>query len=262
MQRFFTFMFCAAFTVALPLQAQNPLSTEAQQAWTRTSGNLIAAAERMPADKYGFKPAPESQSFADLMRRQSAEAGLRARACLTGRVPAGEYVVTGLNLFDRDGRTVVNRIDRGALPAEVATCVAQAFKQVRIYAEPDAFVRPAAPQATFTVTEEGVVALADERWLAMIELEERAQREMRRTELLEQTGEGSGADVDAEVPDGWTDMDMPADAPGELSSVPSLAPDELEPEDEPEPKPQPKPAPTGDPTKPGTKLDLSPRSKR
>jgi hypothetical protein len=201
-----------------------------------------------------------SESFAEVMRRQCAEAGVRAKACLTGRVPAGEYVVTGLNLFDRDGRTVVNRIDRGELPSEVSSCIATAFKQVHIHSEPDAFVRPGAPKATFTVTNEGVVSMADERWLAMTELEEQAQREMRRAELLEQTGQAPEG-VDAEVPDGWTDLDvdpimpdgpiMPVDEPRELS-IPA-------PIDE---GPQPQPPPTGDPTKPGTKLDLSPRSKR
>jgi hypothetical protein len=83
MQRFFTFLFCAAFAVALPLQAQNPLSTEAQQAWTRTSGNLTAAAENMPADKYGFKPAPESQSFAELIAH-TASSAMGTCSALTG----------------------------------------------------------------------------------------------------------------------------------------------------------------------------------
>ncbi len=207
----------------------------------------------------GFFAEAHTESFAELMRRQSAEAGLRAKACLTGRVPAGEYVVTGLNLFDRDGRTVVNRIDRGELPAEVSSCIATAFKQIHIHAEPDAFIRPAAPKATFTVTGEGVVSMADERWLEMIELEERAQREMRRAELLGQTGE-AGEGVDAEVPDGWTDLDDPVDDPvddpGPEQSIP--VPTHADVASEPE---EPKPQPVGDPTKPGTKLDLSPRGR-
>jgi hypothetical protein len=45
----------------------NPLSTEAQQAWNRTRTNILAAAEKMPEDGYSFKPAPESQSFKDLV---------------------------------------------------------------------------------------------------------------------------------------------------------------------------------------------------
>ncbi|MDA0203845.1 MAG: DinB family protein [Acidobacteria bacterium] len=83
MQRFFTFLFAAAFALALPLQAQNPLSQEAQAAWTRTSGNLMAAAEKMPADKYGFKPAPESQSFGELIAH-TASSAMRTCSALTG----------------------------------------------------------------------------------------------------------------------------------------------------------------------------------
>src|SRR5690606_37470769 len=97
----------------------------------------------------GFFAEAQTEEFAELMRRQQAEAGMRAKACLVGRVPAGEYVVTGLNLFDRYGRTVVNRIDRGELPAEVSSCIATAFKQIHIHAEPDAFIRPAAPKVAF-----------------------------------------------------------------------------------------------------------------
>jgi len=50
------------------LQAQgDPLSDEARQSWGRTKSNLIAAAEKMPEETYDFKPAPESQSFKDLV---------------------------------------------------------------------------------------------------------------------------------------------------------------------------------------------------
>jgi hypothetical protein len=67
MKRCFVIVLVAAFAAAFPLQAQNPLSTEAQQAWTRTQGNTVAAAERMPEESYSFKPAPESQSFGELV---------------------------------------------------------------------------------------------------------------------------------------------------------------------------------------------------
>ena len=83
MQRFFTYALAAAFAVALPLQAQNPMSQEAQASWTRTSGNLLAAAEKMPADKYGFKPAPESQSFGELVAH-TASSAMRSCSGLNG----------------------------------------------------------------------------------------------------------------------------------------------------------------------------------
>ena len=53
--------------VSLLTAQENPLSTELQQSWTRTKNNLLAAAEKMPEENYGFKPAPESQSFKDLV---------------------------------------------------------------------------------------------------------------------------------------------------------------------------------------------------
>ncbi len=50
-----------------PLMAQNTLSTEAQQSWAGTKRKTVAAAEKMPEGNYSFKPAPESQSFGDLV---------------------------------------------------------------------------------------------------------------------------------------------------------------------------------------------------
>jgi hypothetical protein len=200
----------------------------------------------------GFFAEAQTESFAALMRRQQAEAGLRAKACLVGRVPEGKYVVTGLNLFDRDGRTVVNRIDRGELPAEVSSCIAAAMKQIHIHPEPEAFIRPAGPRVEFEVLSDGAVRMGDERWLEMVILEEEAQREMRRAELLEQTGEASSTDADA--PDDWVDRGEQLDDP----------PVELPPPNPEPPAPGTKtpPDPTADPTKPGTKLDLSPGRRR
>jgi hypothetical protein len=158
--------------------------------------------------------------------------------------PAGTYRVSGLNLFDREGRTVVNRIERGSLPSDVSSCIAGVFKTIRIHAEPDAFVRPAAPDVEFTVADDGTVGFTDQRWLELVELEERAARDKRKAELLDQP-----IGADEPEPDDWVDV-------GE--------PDELDDPDDtlPHPSLDPKPRPTGDPTKPGTKIDLSPRRGR
>lgn len=196
----------------------------------------------------GFFAEAQSEDFAELMRRQQAQAGLRAAGCLRGRVPAGTYAVSGLNLFDREGRTLVNRVERGSLPSDVSACIAGVFKSIRIHAEPDSFVRPAAPKVEFTVAPDGTVGFADQRWLELVELEERAARDKRKAELLDQP-----VGADQGEPDGWIDLgepddpDDPAD-PGESSL--------------PHPSLDPKPPPTGDPTKPGTKIDLSPRRGR
>lgn len=58
----------AGIVAMFPAAAQdNPMSNEARQSWGRTMGNVIAAAEKMPEENYSFKPAPESQSFRDLV---------------------------------------------------------------------------------------------------------------------------------------------------------------------------------------------------
>ena len=196
----------------------------------------------------GFFAEARSASFAELLRREQTTAGVKAKACLIGRVPPGEYAISGLNLFDRDGRTVVNRIERGDLPQDVSTCVAAALKTIHIHPEPEAFVRPAAPAITFSVGDDGTVAVADERWLELIELEERAARDKRRAELLEQP---IGDDADEDDADAFVDRGEPAPP---ASVVPNLDPDPDRAQTPPEPPP-----PDADPAKPGTKLDLSPR---
>jgi hypothetical protein len=44
----------------------NPVSTFVKQQLTRSSKNIVAAAEALPADKYSFKPTPEMNTFAHL----------------------------------------------------------------------------------------------------------------------------------------------------------------------------------------------------
>jgi hypothetical protein len=203
----------------------------------------------------GFFAEAQSEGFLELLRRQQAHAGARATGCLQGRVPAGTYAVSGLNLFDREGHTVVNRIERGELPSEVSTCIASVFKTIRIHPEPDSFVRPAAPQVEFTVAADGGVSFSDKRWLELVELEERAARDKRKAELLDQP---MGADQGE--PDGWIDRGEP-DEPQPDEPEPD-EPDEPGESSLPQPSLDPKPQPTGDPSKPGTKIDLSPRRGR
>ncbi|HXN53376.1 MAG TPA: DinB family protein [Candidatus Acidoferrum sp.] len=45
----------------------NPVSTTVKSQLTRFSKNMVAAAELMPAEKYGFKPTPEMNSFGHLV---------------------------------------------------------------------------------------------------------------------------------------------------------------------------------------------------
>jgi hypothetical protein len=52
---------------AAPDVVPNPLSASVKVAMARASKNMIAGAEAMPADKYGYKPMPDMMSFGHLM---------------------------------------------------------------------------------------------------------------------------------------------------------------------------------------------------
>lgn len=66
------------------LSAQtDPLTSEAKQAWTRTIGNAVAAAEKMPDDGYAFKPTPESMSFRDVIAH-TADSAMGSCSALGG----------------------------------------------------------------------------------------------------------------------------------------------------------------------------------
>ena len=54
--------------LAVPLAAHsqtaaNPVVSSARDVFTHLSGNVVAAAEEMPADKYSYHPTPEQMSF-------------------------------------------------------------------------------------------------------------------------------------------------------------------------------------------------------
>jgi hypothetical protein len=57
------FLLALAGSCALPAQATNALVSEAKFPWTVVRDNLLKMAEKMPAENYSFKPAPEIQSF-------------------------------------------------------------------------------------------------------------------------------------------------------------------------------------------------------
>jgi hypothetical protein len=45
----------------------NPVSASVKSQMARSSKNMVAGAEAMPADKYGYKPTPDMMSFGHLM---------------------------------------------------------------------------------------------------------------------------------------------------------------------------------------------------
>ena len=142
----------------------------------------------------GFDKSAHTEEAALELRKQAAMAAIRGKACFEGRVGAGRYEIVGLNLFGSEGETLTNRVERGKLPEEVSSCMASAFRNVRVAADRDSFVRPAIVRGNFEVDGEGKVKTDDEEWLRLVLLEERADREARRREL-------AGGDPDAVVRD-------------------------------------------------------------
>jgi DinB family protein len=74
---------------ALPLagaaQGQNPVSDGFRFVHQRQAKNIIAAAEEMPADKYGFKPTPAQMSFGDVVAHLIADGNDYLCSAATGQ---------------------------------------------------------------------------------------------------------------------------------------------------------------------------------
>lgn len=73
-------LFLAA-VVAAPLAAQgNPMSTAVQHMSRGHAKTLLAAAQAMPADKYGFKPTPAQMSFGEIIAHIADDNGITCGA--------------------------------------------------------------------------------------------------------------------------------------------------------------------------------------
>lgn len=200
----------------------------------------------------GFQPGVGSKSFEEHMRRQQTIAGVRAKNCLQGRVDAGTYRVEGLNLVDRDGTTMTNRIEPVALPEPVRQCIAQAFRDVRLPREPDSFVRPISPVVQFEVLRDGTVEIEDEEWLRLVQIEDRARRAKERADL---TGEMPEGDVRADELD-LIDWGEPPEDEADPAAWPSVG----DPEGPRDPPPSSsEEAGSGDPGQGGLRLELGGR---
>ena len=90
MRMFRSFLLLATFATPGGLLAQeNPVSTAVRQAAGASSKNLLAAAEAMPADKYGFKPTPAQMTFAELIVHIQGD-NRTTCAAIGGAKPAAE----------------------------------------------------------------------------------------------------------------------------------------------------------------------------
>jgi hypothetical protein len=77
----------AAFT--LSAQSPNPLSAEVKWSYTSIKNNLLKMADKMPAEKYGFRPTPDVETFARRIAH-IADANMNVCAGLNGeRRPLG-----------------------------------------------------------------------------------------------------------------------------------------------------------------------------
>jgi uncharacterized damage-inducible protein DinB len=63
-----TLLLLAAATASAQAQdATNPVVTSANEIFQRQSGFMVAAAEEMPADKYGYKPTPGQWTYGNVI---------------------------------------------------------------------------------------------------------------------------------------------------------------------------------------------------
>ncbi len=79
--------------VAVPLAAQNPVSNAVQEMGKGHSKNLLAAAQAMPADKYGFKPTEKQMTFGELIAHIADDNGITCGAI--GGKPSTAAKVSG-----------------------------------------------------------------------------------------------------------------------------------------------------------------------
>jgi uncharacterized damage-inducible protein DinB len=56
-------MLAAVSSCAYAQEVANPVVTSAKEIFVRQSGYMVAAAEQMPADKYGYRPTPEQWTY-------------------------------------------------------------------------------------------------------------------------------------------------------------------------------------------------------
>jgi hypothetical protein len=56
-----------ATATAFAQDNQNPVTSVVREILPRQQKNIVAAAEEMPADKFGFRPTPEQMTFGNLV---------------------------------------------------------------------------------------------------------------------------------------------------------------------------------------------------
>ena len=83
----------AASACALAQDASNPVVASAKEIFQRQSGNMVAAAEQMPADKYGYHPTPDQWTYGKIVSHV-AQANFGVCGMLSGDGPGKGPTVT------------------------------------------------------------------------------------------------------------------------------------------------------------------------
>jgi len=93
------FAMCA-MPVALA-QAPNPVTTGLRAIQQFQGKNIVAAAEEMPADKYGFKPTPAQMSFGDVVAHLVKEGNDYLCGAASGQKAPDRGTVVGTDPKDK-----------------------------------------------------------------------------------------------------------------------------------------------------------------
>ncbi len=80
-----TLTIAAALASAGVLPAQNPLSTEAKQAYNAIKNNLTKMADKMPDENYNFKASPDIRTFGQLVAHV-ADSQMRTCSTVNGEM--------------------------------------------------------------------------------------------------------------------------------------------------------------------------------
>src|SRR5258707_13677100 len=67
MKRMHVVFVLLATATAFAQDNKNPVTSVVKEILPRQQKNLVAAAEEMPADKFGFRPTPEQMTFGNLV---------------------------------------------------------------------------------------------------------------------------------------------------------------------------------------------------
>ena len=81
----FAFLLIAILAAAAqPLAAQSSIQSsvaeELRRQWAASRRQMVAIAEAMPADKYGYKPTPEVRSFGEILNHVAGEGRMEMEA--------------------------------------------------------------------------------------------------------------------------------------------------------------------------------------